>query len=126
MRRVCVRSCVHACDVWPHTRRRDKEAQKKELTKEVWRLRRVQEVALSKGGTVKGAERAALFFDAMKAKDPKQKSSMSWRSVDDGYVTNAAAAQWHLEPPSTPSQQKERVVAWRTRAAARAGAGAQT
>ena len=105
--------------LWQAEISRQAEQQRKDLNKEVDRLRKVQQDALSGGGggAPKGEQRAALFYESMKARDPKQQSSMSWRGVDEKMSVGGARAYLgtHFAVPPA-SQQKQRLIAWRERA----------
>lgn len=89
-----------------------------ELNTEVDRLRKVQRDAVklgasggsgAPGGGGGGASvGGTLFFEAMKARDPKQKSSISWRGVNDGLIKG-----------QKPPVEYEGLDRWRERAKSR-------
>ena len=98
-----------------------KQEEARELNEEVDRLRRVQQDAIKLGGSGGGTGRQKLFFESMKPRDPKQPSSMSWRSAADGMIRGTPPPRNGLAPHKSASAQQQtgqRVAAWRARASA--------
>ena len=108
--------------------RRDKETASRELNEEVDRLRKVQAEALAGGGGASGGvARQKLFFEAMKPRDPKQPSTMSWRGVTDGMIKGSPPPKDGTRDGSPATRRGSlapqaglRVNEWRARASARA------